>query len=263
MALAWLNRHQLTPAAVRAWIEQSGVWRPVVFLGIYTLAPALFLPGSVLTIAGGALFGPLRGALLSLSGATAGATVAFLIARYLAADWVEHRVTGRLQEIKAGVEREGWRFVAFVRLVPLFPFNLLNYALGLTRLPVQTFTITSFMTMAPGAFAYAYVGDVGRDAVSGGPDLVRKGLLAVALLAAVALLPSLLRHWRRSEKMSPHQLHPQLARAHPPLVLDVRNPEEFVGERGHIAGAILIPLPEIDKRLDELRPHRTRPIVVV
>jgi uncharacterized membrane protein YdjX (TVP38/TMEM64 family) len=63
-----------------------------------------------------------------------GATLAFLIARYLAADWVERRLAGRLQEIKAGVERAGWRFVAFVRLVPLFPFNLLNYALGLTRL---------------------------------------------------------------------------------------------------------------------------------
>jgi hypothetical protein len=189
--------------------------------------------------------------------------VAFLIARYLAADWVEDRVSGRLQEIKAGVEREGWRFVAFVRLVPLFPFHLLNDALGFTRLSVQTFMITVFISMAPVAFAYAYVGDLGRDAVSGGPDVVCKGLLAVALLAAVALLPSLLRHGRRSEKMSPQQLHPRLARAHPPLVLDVRNPEEFVGEHGHIAGAVLIPLPEIDKRLDELRPHRTRPLVVV
>jgi uncharacterized membrane protein YdjX (TVP38/TMEM64 family) len=102
----------------------------------------------------------------------------------------------RLQAIKAGVEREGWRFVAFVRLVPVFPFNLLNYALGLTRLSVRTFAVTSWLTMAPGALAYAYLGAAGREAVSGGPALVRTGLLALTLLVAVALLPALIRRWR-------------------------------------------------------------------
>lgn len=263
IVLAWLNRDQLTSEAITAWVEHSSYWGPAVFIGVYTLAPALFLPGSVLTLAGGALFGPLTGALLSLTGATAGATVAFLIARYLAADWVERRVSGKLQDIKEGVEREGWRFVAFVRLVPLFPFNLLNYALGLTRLSVQTFAVTSFIAMAPGALAYAYLGDAGREAVSGGPDLARKGLLALALLAAVALLPSLIRRWRRPEKMSAQQLQTLFSQGESPLVLDVRNPDEFVGERGHINEAVLVPLPELDNRLGELTSHRTRTIVTV
>jgi uncharacterized membrane protein YdjX (TVP38/TMEM64 family) len=263
ITLAWLNRDQLTAEAVTAWVERSGMWGPALFIGIYTVAPALFLPGSVLTLAGGALFGPFSGALFSLTGATLGATVAFLIARYLAADWVEHRVSGKLQDIKEGVERESWRFVAFVRLVPLFPFNLLNYALGLTRLSVQTFAVTSFITMTPGAFAYAYLGDAGREAVSGGSGLVRKGLLALALLAAVALLPSLIRRWRRPGKMSPWQLQTLLSQGESPLVLDVRNPDEFVGERGHVTGAVLCPLPELDKHLDELTTHRTRTIVTV
>lgn len=263
IALAWLYRDWLTTAAVTRWVDQSGFWGPAVFVGIYVLAPALFLPGSVLTLAGGALFGPIPGALLSLTGATVGATLAFLIARYLAAAWVERRVSGRLQEIKEGVEREGWRFVAFVRLVPLFPFNLLNYALGLTRLSVQAFAVTSFITMAPGALAYAYLGYAGREAVSGGPDLVRKGLLALALLAAVALLPSLIRRWRRPAKLSPQQLQGLLSRQEAPLVLDVRNPDEFAGERGHIKEAVLSPLPGLDEKLDELRPHRTRVIVTV
>jgi uncharacterized membrane protein YdjX (TVP38/TMEM64 family) len=264
LVLAWLNRDQLTADAIKAWVEHSGVWGPVVFIGVYMIAPALFLPGSVLTLAGGALFGSFTGALLSLIGATMGATVAFLVARYLAAEWVERRVSGRLQEIKEGVEREGWRFVAFVRLVPLFPFNLLNYAFGLTRLSVQTFAVTSFMAMAPGAFAYAYLGDAGREAVSGGgPDLIRKGLLALALLAAVALLPSLVRRWRRPGRMSPQQLQTLLSQSESPLVLDVRNPDEFVGERGHITEAVLCPLPELDKHLDELTAHRTRTIVTV
>jgi uncharacterized membrane protein YdjX (TVP38/TMEM64 family) len=261
--LAWLNRDQLTAETVSVWVKQTGIWGPVVFIAVYTIAPALFLPGSVLTLAGGALFGPFAGALFSLMGATIGATVAFLIARYVAADWVERRVSGRLRDIKAGVEREGWRFVAFVRLVPLFPFNLLNYALGLTRLSVQTFAVTSFIAMAPGALAYAYLGDAGREAVSGGPDLVRKGLLALALLAAVTLLPSLIRHWQRPRKISPHQLQTLLSQGESPLVLDVRNPDEFVGERGHITEAVLIPLPELDTKLDELTAHRTRTIVTV
>jgi uncharacterized membrane protein YdjX (TVP38/TMEM64 family) len=263
IALAWLNRDEFAPEMIAAQVGRLGFWGPLAFVGIYCFAPAFFLPGSVLTLAGGALFGPITGALLSLTGATIGATVAFLIARYLAADWVERRVSGRLQEIKEGVEREGWRFVAFVRLVPIFPFNLLNYALGLTRLSVQTFAVTSFVTMAPGALAYAYLGDAGREAVSGGPDLVRKGLLALTLLAALTLLPSLIRRWRRPGKMSPQQLRMLLSQGESPLVLDVRNPDEFVGERGHIAEAVLVPLPELDRRLDELQAHRTRTIVTV
>lgn len=148
-------------------------------------------------------------------------------------------------------------------MVPLFPFNLLNYALGLTRLSVQTFAVTSFITMAPGALAYAYLGHGGREAVSGGPDLVRKGLLALALLAAVALLPSLIQHWRRPGKMSPQQLQTLLSQGESPLVLDVRNPDEFIGERGHIPEAVLVPLPELATKLDELKAHRTHTIVTV
>ena len=263
IGMGWLYRDQFGVENIEGWVRQLGFWGPLAFVGIFCVAPALLLPGSVLTLAGGALFGPLTGAFLSLTGATIGATVAFLIARYLAANWVEHRVAGRLQEIKAGVEREGWRFVAFVRLVPIFPFNLLNYAFGLTRIAVQTFTVTSFVTMAPGALAYAYLGYAGREALSGGPGLVRKGLLALALLATVALLPSLIRRWRRPGTLQPHQLQGQLSQAEAPLVLDVRNPDEFVGEHGHISEAVLSPLPELANKLSELKIPRTRTIVTV
>jgi VTT domain/Rhodanese-like domain len=150
-----------------------------------------------------------------------------------------------------------------VRLVPLFPFTLLNYACGLTRLSVQTFAITSCIAMVPGALAYAYLGDAGHEATTGGPDLVRKGLLALALLPAVALLPSLLRRWRPPGKISPQQLQTLLAQGESPLVLDVRNPDEFVGERGHIAGAVLWPLAELDTHLDELTTRRPRTIITV
>jgi uncharacterized membrane protein YdjX (TVP38/TMEM64 family) len=139
-----------------------------------------------------------------------GATVAFLLARSLAADWVEHRLGRRAHEIKAGVEREGWRFVAVVRLVPVFPFHLLAYALGLTRLSVRTCAVTSWLTIAPGALAYAYLGSTVREVVSGGPGLVQKGLLALTLLAAMPLLPVLIRHCRRPERLTPHTVYTRM-----------------------------------------------------
>ena len=102
-----------------------------------------------------------------------------------------------MKQLINGVEGEGWRFVAFVRLVPLFPFNLLNYALGLTRIPLLPYVVATLLFMLPGALAYTYLGYAGREAVAGGEGLIQKGLLALALLAAVAFLPRLIGKLRR------------------------------------------------------------------
>src|SRR5258708_37240857 len=106
-----------------------------MFVALYALATVLCAPGSVLPVAGGGLFGPACASLWNLTGATVGATLAFMIARYVASDWVSARAGERLAALVQGVEEEGWWFVAFVRLVPLFPFNLVNYAFGVTRNP--------------------------------------------------------------------------------------------------------------------------------
>jgi uncharacterized membrane protein YdjX (TVP38/TMEM64 family) len=131
--------------------------------------------------------------LWNLIGATLGAILAFTIARYVASDWVLARAGDRLSELMRGVEEEGWRFVAVVRLVPLFPFNLVNYAFGLTRIRLSEYVIASFVCMAPGALAYTYLGYAGREAASGQVGAIHKALLALALLAAVAFLPRLIR----------------------------------------------------------------------
>jgi len=140
-AIIWLGlqRELLQTATIERELQRFGGWAPILFLLLYAVATVLFVPGSVLTVAGGALFGPIWGTLWNLTGATLGATLAFVIARYVASDWVAARSGQRLGRLMRGVEEEGWRFVAFVRLVPLFPFNLMNYAFGLTRIaPAST-----------------------------------------------------------------------------------------------------------------------------
>src|SRR3990172_1209001 len=116
--VAFLYRDRLNLEALDAAIKEAGLLGPLMFMSVYALATVLFLPGSVLTLAGGALFGPVAGTFYNLTGATIGATLAFLIARYLASDWVTRKTGGRLKQMIEGVEAGGWRFIAFVRLVP-------------------------------------------------------------------------------------------------------------------------------------------------
>lgn len=194
----WLavNRDRLDPALIGSAIRDLGIWAPLGHIVLFALGTILFVPGAIFGLVGGALFGPVWGTMFNLAGATLGATAAFLIARYIAADWVRHKAGGRLDRLIAGVEAEGWRFVAFVRLVPLFPFNLTNYALGLTRISLQHYVLASLVCMAPGTVAYTWLGHAGREAALGNTAAIRYGLIALALLAAIAFLPRLVRRLR-------------------------------------------------------------------
>lgn len=256
-------RDQFNVEALQQWIEGAGMAAPFMFMLLYAAATVLFLPGSVLTLAGGAIFGPLWGTLYSLSGATLGATLAFLVSRYLASAWVERKVGGPLARLKQGVEAEGWRFVAFVRLVPLFPFNALNYALGLTRIRLLHYVLASYLFMLPGAFAYTYLGYAGREALAGGQGLIQKGLLALALLALVLFLPRLISRFRRGAPLSIEQLQQRLQAGDTLMLLDVRSEEEFSSGEGHIGGAINIPLDQLDGRSDELAHSRQGGLAVI
>jgi len=263
IVLSLFYREQLNSAALEQWISDAGFAGPLLFILLYAVATVFFLPGSVLTLAGGALFGPVWGTLYNLTGATLGAFIAFIAARYLASDWAEARAGGRLKQMKQGVEAEGWKFVAFVRLVPLFPFNLLNYALGLTRIPAWHYVIASYAFMLPGAVAYTYLGYAGREAIAGGDDMMQKILLALALLAIVGFLPSLISRLRRGPMMEVFSLKEMLDTKQDILVLDVREPGEFIGELSHISGAINIPLGELATRLNELSDHQERAIAII
>lgn len=224
IGLAVALRERFDVAALQAWVEGAGAAAPLVFVAVYAAATVLFLPGAVITMAGGALFGPVWGTLWNLTGATLGASLAFLIARYLGADWVTRRAGTRLNRLNDGVTSEGWRFIAFVRLVPLFPFNLLNYTLGLTRISFGTYVLASAVFMLPGALAFTWLGHAGREALSGGEGTVRTILIALALVSAMALLPRLVRKLRSQHQPMPNvdDLKRQLDAGEDVLVLDVR-----------------------------------------
>ena len=264
-AIIWLGLHRelLRPTTVKLELQRFGGWAPILFLLLYALGTVLFVPGSVLTVAGGAVFGPIWGTLWNLSGATLGATLAFVIARYVAFDWVAARSGERLSRLMRGVEEEGWRFVAFVRLVPLFPFNLMNYAFGLTRIRLRDYVLASFVCIAPGTLAYTYLGYAGREAASGQAGAIRKAMLALALLAAVALLPRLVRRVKGQRFTDPATLGRRLESGEEMALIDVRTPEEFRGPLGHIAGASNIPIAELSAKIPELTDVMRRPIVTI
>lgn len=253
IVLAVIYRDAIDISAVQNWIEQSGSLAPLIFMLVYILATVFFLPGSVLTLTGGALFGPVMGVFYNLTAATIGAILSFLAARYLASDWVSKKSAGRLKELINGVENEGWRFVAFVRLVPLFPFNLLNYALGLTRIKLLDYSLATYICMLPGAIAYTYLGYIGREAATGGEGLIQKALLALALLAVVAFLPHFIKQMRTAKRMIPvSELKQRLDNKEKLLLLDVRTEADYAGEQGHIAGSLLIPVEQLEQKISSL-----------
>jgi uncharacterized membrane protein YdjX (TVP38/TMEM64 family)/rhodanese-related sulfurtransferase len=230
---------------------------------LYAVATVLFLPGSVITLAGGVLFGPVWGTLWSLTGATLGAALAFLIARYLGGDWIARRAGPRLSRLNDGVAAEGWRFIAFVRLVPLFPFNLLNYALGLTRMAFLPYVLASALFMLPGALAFTWLGYAGGEALGGGEGTVRAMLIALALVTSMAFLPRWIRKLRAKPIPDVDALKRQLDAGEDVLVLDVRGASEFTSEGGHISGALNLALADLPNRLAELEDYKQSTIRLV
>ena len=265
--VAWASGHrdEINLATLDGWLGSLGLWAPVAYMMLYAVSTVAFVPGAIFALAGGALFGPLWGSLWNLLGATLGATLAFLVARYLAGGLVARKAGGLLKRLIDGVDAEGWRFVAFVRLVPLFPFNLSNYVLGLTRIPLLHYAVATLVCMAPGAVAYTWLGHAGREALSGETDAVRYGLLALGLLAAIALLPRLIGRLRGSSFawIEADDLKRRLNAGEAVTVIDVRGPDEFSGPLGHIADALNLPIGELPSRLTEINALRDRLVILV
>ena len=199
-----------------AWVDGLGVWGPVVFIVGYVGATVAFVPGSVLTLAAGAIFGLVRGTIFVMLGATVGSALAFLVARYIARSAIESRLAGnvRFAAIDQAIGREGFKIVLLLRLSPVFPFNLLNYSLGLTKVRFVDYFAAS-VGMLPGSLLYIYygklAGDVAQIATGGavGRDGGYFAVLLLGLLATILVTTLVTRTARRAlREATDHRLAP-------------------------------------------------------
>ncbi|MCC5877050.1 MAG: TVP38/TMEM64 family protein [Candidatus Sumerlaeia bacterium] len=154
--------------AALEWIEGLGFVGYAVFAMIYAIFTVLFLPGFILTVGGGAVFGVVGGFIAVSVGSTVGACVAFLLGRFFARGMIEARVAGnaRFAAIDRAVGARGWKIVFLTRLSPIFPFNLINYAYGLTNIPFWHYALASWIGMMPGTLLYVYIGAIAGDAAA-------------------------------------------------------------------------------------------------
>src|SRR2546428_1102463 len=163
LVLKYFHAQDVLQAALD-WIGKLGPLGPVIFVGLYVVATVLFVPGSVLTLGAGAVFGVVLGSVCVSISATLGATAAFLVGRYLARDAIARKIekNEKFATIDRAVAGEGWRIVLLTRLSPVFPFTLLNYAFGLTSVALRQYVLASWIGMLPGTVMYVYIGSLAR-----------------------------------------------------------------------------------------------------
>jgi uncharacterized membrane protein YdjX (TVP38/TMEM64 family) len=179
----------IKPENLQLLKTQLGFFAPLGYIGIYCIATVFGIPGTILTLSAGALFGPFLGTLWTVIGATLGATGAFLVARFIAGNWARKLFEkgNRLQKLSQGIEQDGFWFALSIRLAPVFPFNAVNYLLGLTPIPLSTYILATAIGIIPGSFAYCWLGRGGIQALNGGPPWQLVG--ALAILALLSVLP--------------------------------------------------------------------------
>ena len=183
---------------IKTWVEGFGRIAPFVYIGLYLVSTVFFLPGAPVTILAGFVFGPLWGIFYASVASIISVSVAFLIARYVARDLVEGwvRDNAQFRKIDEQVEEQGWRIVMFTRVVPIFPFNLQNYAYGLTSIRFPTYVLVSAIFMLPGTAVFVQLGG----AFVRGEGNIWKTLLylgiAGVLLLFLSLIPKLLRKYQ-------------------------------------------------------------------
>ena len=183
--------------ALPAWLKTLGNWGPVVFILLYVMSCVAVLPASILTLGAGALFGVLQGFIYVSIGATLGATAAFLIGRYFARDWVGRKIAAhpRFAAIEQAVTGEGWRIVFLTRLCPLFPFFLLNYAYGLTRVSLVPYIWATWLGIMPGSLLFVYIGSLANSANKSNTtaDWVKTGFVLITAVFAVVYITKVAR----------------------------------------------------------------------
>lgn len=186
------------------WIESLGFWGNLAFVGIYIVAVVTGMPGGIITIAAGMLFGSVAGIILVSVGSTVGASLAFLIARYFARDAIARWLSNKekFNHLDQLTEDHGAIIVAVTRLIPIFPFNLLNYGLGLTRVRFVTYVFWSWLCMLPGTIVYIVGTDAFANIAQGRTPWTLIGILVVVIFILIMLGVFARRKLRDKEEIS-------------------------------------------------------------
>ncbi len=188
---------------LQAYYEANPFVMILGFIGVYIATTALSLPGAtLLTLLGGAIFGAVKGTFIVNVGATCGATLAFFAARFLLKDWVQSKFGKRLSALQAGFEENAFNYMLFLRLVPLFPFFLVNLASGVTRIPARTFFFGTMIGTLPGTFVYSNAGS-NLASINSLKDIASPQVLgAFILLGLFALVPTLYQKFKQRKSHS-------------------------------------------------------------
>lgn len=205
----WLPQAKEAVIDLLQWVDSIGGWGPPLFVVIYIAGCVLFLPGSLLTIGAGFIFGLVLGTATVSIGSTLGAGAAFLLARTVLREWVTKVVAARPQfeAIDEAVGREGFKVVLLLRLSPLFPFNLLNFAFGITKVSFRDYMLASWIGMLPGAVLYVYIGTALNSLaeITAGrakATTAEQVLFGVGLVATAAVMTLLMRLAKKSLAIS-------------------------------------------------------------
>jgi uncharacterized membrane protein YdjX (TVP38/TMEM64 family) len=197
---AWRWRGLLDPAALSAVIDRHPA-APLAFLALHVAASLCFVPRTLLALVAGLAFGAWWGVLWAALGSVLGAIVGFLVARYIHAGFVDPRGNTRIAALLARAERGGWRMVAVLRLVPIIPHSLANFALGLTRLRLGAYAFGSLLGQLPLTIAYVDLGAAGGRALVGAADWLVPSAIGASALALSLLIPLFARRWRNGESV--------------------------------------------------------------
>lgn len=190
-----------------AWIDQLGWVGILMYALLYTVSCVFFIPGSLLTLGAGVIFGVAKGTVIALISATMGATAAFLVGRYLAGEWVAKWIEGKpmFRAMDSAIAEDGWKIVGLTRLSPVFPFNLLNYAYGLTRVSLKHYFWASLIGMAPGSLMYVYIGSLAGSLAMLGDESVERqrtdaewAMYGLGLVATITVTVYITRMARRA-----------------------------------------------------------------
>lgn len=183
IGLIWFSQSYLniSPTEIKEWILSFGMWAPILYIILYTVRPLIFFPASVLSITGGLAFGALMGTVYTVIGATLGAVVAFLVAKKLGKGFIKNGA-GKVDQIQQQLEKNGFIYVLIFRLLPIFNFDLISYAAGLSKVRLLPFFLATLIGIIPGTFAYNFLGS---SIVSKDPRIIIGAIIVFLILTIV------------------------------------------------------------------------------